>query len=264
MQRAAPQSFSPVDPAEALSLGKRVPGNLSARTLARVGVFVGACLAAVAAWMLARPASLSVRDQVLLICLAAGIVASGWFPIHVGSKTNLYVSGLPLYLLAALFAPPLAVGAVAVGMLTREASLCLRCANTVSQIMAQVGRWMLIVLAVSSIMHAVPGAFLVAAGVGAVFLLWLGDVVTCPLVLSLPPGVNLSKTIWRIAQRSYLGELMQYLTAFLLFAMLQTGFDWSLFLIGPQIVVLMILLYLFMKGEEDLAQALAQQEQQNR
>jgi hypothetical protein len=112
-------------------------------------------------------------------------------------------------------------------------------------------------------MHVVPSAYLVAAGVGAVFLLWAGDVITCPLVLSLPPGAGLPATIWRIAQRSYLGELMQYLTAFLLFAMLQTGFDWSLFLIGPQILVLMVLLYLFLKGEEDLAQAMAQQKSQN-
>jgi hypothetical protein len=122
---------------------------------------------------------------------------------------------------------------------------------------------MLIALAVSGLIASVPSSYAAPAGAAAVLLLWLGDVLTCPLVLSLPPGTPVGVILRQIARHSCVGELLQYGTAFLLFAVLQTGFDSSLELIAPQIVVLIILLYLFLKGEEELAQAVSQQ-QENR
>lgn len=220
-------------------------------------LFLIAVGAGAAAWLTAPPTALSTTDAVLLVFLAGTVAMSRLWPVRIGRSARLYIASIPLYLLSCLFAPPLVAGAVGVGMLAREISVCRQCENKPGTIMAQVGRWMLLSLGVSAIVHAGPDVYLAYTALLAAFLLWAGDVLTCPFVFTPITGKDPLVTVLSIARQSFAGESMQYLIAMLILLVYRTGILWTGILwvdfLGVLLVLLpILLLYIYLKGEDAL------------
>lgn len=227
--------------------------RVTTQPLLGIALFLSALLVVTLAWVLQHPASLSATDETVLLCLIAVVAASQWLPVRLGT-TNLYLSGVPLYLLTCLFVPQVAAAACGMGMLAREISICRRCGNTAGDIGAQVGRWTLLSFGVSAVVALFPANLIVYGGALAAVLLWLGDVFTCPFVLSPMTGQDPWTVIGQAARASYTGELMQYLIALFTFALLRSGGLWLSVAYIPLIALSLVLLYLYMKSVDAMNQ----------
>jgi hypothetical protein len=226
------------------------------RPLIGTGVFVAAVAVTVLAWLIQPPAAMGIGDILLLVALMAAVAGSRWIRIRAGKSAVLYFSSIPLYLLACLFAPPLAAAATGAGMLVREIIACRRCVdNTGGVIGAQVGRWMLLSGAVSTVVHLIQPEYLLYAGTLAAVLLWIGDVCSAPVVFSPVTGQHPARVIVDAARQSYAGELMQYLIALFALALIRTAILWIEIVYVPLIVLCVLLLYLYLRGVDDAAQA---------
>jgi hypothetical protein len=105
--------------------------------------------------------------------------------------------------------------------------------------------------------HGFPQAYEGFGLMLAAPLLWIGDVLTCPLVFTPATGVRPAKVMAMAARQSYAGELMQYFIAMLTLLLFRTGILWTgvlwvdvlslLLIVAP-----VILLYLYLKGEDAL------------
>lgn len=211
--------------------------------------------AVVVIWLATNPSTIPTRDVALLVALSMAVSGSRMWPVRVGKATRLYVASVPLYLLSCLFAPPVASAAVGMGMLGREVSTVRECRNRVSTLCAQVGRWMLLSFVASALLRAWPSGYLAYAAFFAAAFLWAGDLLTCPLVFAPITGAGAWETIVRIARQSYTGEMMQYLIAMLTLLLFGTGILWTGILWVDVLAVLMVvlpivLLYLYLKGED--------------
>jgi hypothetical protein len=201
------------------------------------------------------PSTIPTRDLALLTVLTLAISGSRMWPVRVGQATRVYVASVPLYLLACLFAPPVAAAAVGMGMLGREISVCRECGNHVGTLAAQVGRWMLISCIVSAVVHAFPSAYLAYAAALGAGLMYAGDVLTSPFVFSPITGIGPRELIGTVVRQSYSGELMQYLIAMLTLLLFRTGILWTGILWVDMLAILMVmlpivLLYLYLKAED--------------
>lgn len=215
-------------------------------------LFVGAIATAGVAWSAQRPVPLPAANEVFLLVLITAVAASQWLPIRIGKATHLYFASVPLYLLCCLFAPPVAMVGTGIGMLTREISICRRCGNTAGDVTAQVGRWMVVSFGVSTVVHLFAAEYILFAGALAAILLWIGDVISSPFVLTPASGREALHTMARAARSSYAGELMQYLIALFTLALLRSGVDWLGLLYIPLILMSLLLLYLYLKGMDDM------------
>jgi hypothetical protein len=142
-------------------------------------------------------------------------------------------------------------------MLAREISVCKECANTAGTIAAQVGRWILLGLGVSAMVSLWPGEYIGYAALLALALLWLGDVLTFPFVFTPVSGQDPLVTAMTAARQSFTGELMQYLVAMSALLMFRTGILWTgivwVDVLGALLLVLpVLLLYFYLKGEDAL------------
>jgi hypothetical protein len=206
---------------------------------------------------LRQPILGSRADAALLFLLTGAVAGSRLWPIRIGKSTRIYVASIPLYLVTCVFVPPVAALAVGIGMLSREVSVCRACKNAAGSISAQVGRWMLLAFGVSAMVHGFPQAYEGFGLMLAAPLLWIGDVLTCPLVFTPATGVRPAKVMAMAARQSYAGELMQYFIAMLTLLLFRTGILWTgvlwvdvlslLLIVAP-----VILLYLYLKGEDAL------------
>jgi hypothetical protein len=123
--------------------------------------------------------------------------------------------------------------------------------------MAQVGRWMLLACGVSAVVHVWSADYLVYTGMVAALLLWAGDILTCPLLLSPMTGKDPLTVIAVVLRQSYLGEMMQYLVGVLSLLFFISGFTsttfWWADLEGALMIILPIsLLYVFLKSEDEM------------
>ena len=209
------------------------------------------------AWVIARPEPVTLGRGVLLLCLVAAVAASARLRLRIGSKTYLYVANIPLYLLATLFAPPVAMVATGVGIATRELSICRRCQNSVGQVSGQIGRWMLLTGGVAALFGAFSPEYVLFAGMLAGVLLWLGDLVTAALILLPPDGRSPGARILALVQQSYAAELMQYLIGLFALGLFDTSGGWLDMLYVPLIVLSSVLLYIYLKTIDEMNQAAA-------
>lgn len=142
--------------------------------------------------------------------LVGALMLSNYVSLPVGGKARIWFFNIPAFLIVALFAPPLAMALVGIGMGAKEILICRRCRNTAAMVAGQTGRWMLLALAGSALAHSgdvlITGMFLCP-------LLWLGDVVTAPLVVSFG---SIYATVKRLLGHTWEDELMQYVSAYFL------------------------------------------------
>jgi hypothetical protein len=227
------------------------------RPLVGLVVQISAILVTLVAWTSHPPAPLSWPQYGLLVVLALSVVASRRWPIRVGESTRINFSSVSLFFLTCLFVPALSAVAVGAGMLLAELSVCRSCHNTSGDVMAQVGRWMLLACGVSAVVHVWSADYLVYTGMVAALLLWAGDILTCPLLLSPMTGKDPLTVIAVVLRQSYLGEMMQYLVGVLSLLFFISGFTsttfWWADLEGALMIILPIsLLYVFLKSEDEM------------
>lgn len=196
-------------------------------------------------------------DIVLLLMLVGALAASRWGSLRIGTSTRIYVSSVPLYMIACLYTPAVAGLAIGTGMLVRELSVCRECENSAGTVGSQVGRWIVLAVAISSLVHVWPAAYLGHVLALAALLMWVGDVLTCPVVIAPITRQRPRAIISMAARQSYIGELMQYLIAMLALLLFRTGILWTgiiwLDALGTLMVILpVVLLYLYLKGEDAL------------
>lgn len=140
------------------------------------------------AWIwTARPPREAISPDGLLmaVCLSAAVVAAYHYPIHVRRKIKVSLASIPLYLIATLLPPPLAVTAGVIGVLVSELSVRARRGTTMSTLLGGVWRWAPIILLAALVVHAPATAAgrtigLLAAGP----IMAVGDYLTIPLVLA--------------------------------------------------------------------------------
>jgi HD-GYP domain-containing protein (c-di-GMP phosphodiesterase class II) len=155
-----------------------------------VGIVTGctALLALTAAWvrlpLTLAPASVGAT---LLIAgvLIAGVILAYQFPIHVHYRLKIAPSSVPIYLLAVLLPPALAVTAAALALLAAELSVRAQRGTYISDIVTQTGRMMIAVLLTSLLPLAFPvDAWGLLTLMPAALVLWALESLTVPLQLA--------------------------------------------------------------------------------
>lgn len=155
-------------------------------------------------------------DTALGACAVAGVVATYRFPLHLGRYRKVYVSSVAYYLLSVLVPPALAGTAAGLGALVAELSVQNQRGTLGSDIATQVGRRVLVVLLAGLVAHASAGAVthtLALVGAGAV--LFAGDVITYPLLLTPMSGEPPLQIMAAAVRDSYVIEGVQYLIGLL-------------------------------------------------
>ncbi len=152
----------------------------------------------------------------LPLCMSVAIVAAYRFPLHLRGHGKVHMASIPYYLLAALVSPPLAATAAGLATLAGELSVRGERGLYASDIAGQVGRRIVVVLLGSLVAHA-GGTWAVPALalVGAAVVLGVGDLVTCPLVLSPMGGGAPRRVVALVAREASLTEGAQYLLGLL-------------------------------------------------
>jgi len=210
-----------------------------------------AALALAASWYdpIAAPSSRGgAGDVVLALALAAAIVAAYQFPIHVRLHMKVQLVNLPCYLMAVLLPPPLAATATALGVLGGALSVRKQRDLYPSDIACIVGGQVLIEILAASVGHAPPTALPhVAALIGAGVTLWLGGIVTFPLVLAPALAERPFRVMVFVAREASLTEGTQYLLG-LLAALAAEEQVWALALL----VVPTALIYNALKSAKEM------------
>ncbi|HLJ68995.1 MAG TPA: HD domain-containing phosphohydrolase [Chloroflexota bacterium] len=202
------------------------------------GLVAGGLL--VASWLvtLAHGTQLDARNSLLMLSLFAALILSYHFPVHVNAATKVYMGSIVLYLTAALLPPAIAASAIGVGILAGELSICQRTGNhrVPTLIPTQVSRWVIIGLGSSLVAHLPLGSgagALIAGGL----VMWSGDIVTGPLVLSPLLRQNPLRVAIMMVREGGVFEGTQYLIA-ILGALEARSQPWSLLLLlAPAVLV---------------------------
>ena len=178
-----------------------------------------ALLAVTASWIVTSvPLSggPDVPALLLSLLLAISIPVAYRFPLKVSRHTKVYVSSVPYFLLAALVTPALAATAAGVGSLGGEVSMRKQRGTEATDIVTQVGRRVLVVLAGALVAHLGQDTRLRALSlVGAAFVLGMGDIVTFPLVMGPITGERSLRIIVTATRQAYVIEGVQYLIGLL-------------------------------------------------
>jgi hypothetical protein len=142
--------------------------------------------------------------------LVLAFVGTRRFPANIRSGMKLYLGSVPLYLMAALLAPPLAVTAAMVAKFTAEWSTRRQRGLYRSDIATDVARISLVSLAATVLAHA-PALPAAAAYVAAAAALFLGDILTSPLVLSPIMNERPQRVVVLVFKDAAARESLQYL-----------------------------------------------------
>ncbi len=187
--------------------------------LLSAGTVAVALLALIAAWLspLAAPTDdLSLATTVAAIGLAATVVVTYQYPLHLRPRTKVYMASVPYFLLAAVVPPALAATAAGAGALAGELSVRRQLGTKAEGIATEVGRRTVIVLCGALLAHAVEQGWLhTVALVGAALVLEAGDFVTCPLILAPLSGESPLHIAVAVARDAALVEGAQYLLGLL-------------------------------------------------
>jgi hypothetical protein len=159
----------------------------------------------------------SAEITLLAVILAVGVVLGAQFPIHVRAAQKMGMDSVALFLTAVLLPPPLAAVTAGVGVLTAEMISRGRRGATYSDIATTTARWVLITLLTAELVHLQGGdeAFnllLLATGAG---LMWIGDILTLPLLLTPITGETAGRVIVETVRAAGATEGAQYLLGLL-------------------------------------------------
>ncbi len=149
----------------------------------------------------------------LLVC----VVLAYKFPIHLRFQLKIYMSSVPLYLMAVLLPPPLAATLAGAGMLTGELMVQAERKNYPSDIATNVARWIPVALLSSLVAHGPLdlGPAGVLALVAAAVVMQLGDLLTMPLLLGPMGGERPLRLLMPLLRDGGLAEAAQYLLGLL-------------------------------------------------
>jgi HD-GYP domain-containing protein (c-di-GMP phosphodiesterase class II) len=176
---------------------------------------------------------------VLTLCLCIAIVLAFQYPVHVSKSVKIYITSIPIYLVATLLAPPLAATAAGLSMLCGELAVRSQRGTYPSDIATETGRRVIVILLASLVAHTPAGhsilrelPLLAAGGV-----LWAGDILTLPLTVA-PITRERPVQIMAAATRSAgAAEAIQYFIG-LLGALAATQQVWALALLaGPSLLI---------------------------
>lgn len=206
---------------------RRMPQQLVGPGITGIGLVLLGAL-----WMGEGSGGLSLSAAVLAVFLLAGLVLSYQFPIHLRPHSKVYMGSVPLYLMAALLPPPLAVLAAGLGIAVGNLRVRSRHALPLAAIASDAGRWMAVMAIGSSIAHAMapqPGIHALPL-IGVMLALWGGDLLTSALLILPISRERPNRLIVSMVQEGGLTEAAQYLVA-LLGAMASVENRWSLLLL---------------------------------
>jgi hypothetical protein len=226
-----------------------------------VGVLMcmGALVLVTRAWT-AGPASWRPGESTLevILCAASLVVAvvlTFQFPIHIRQHTKVHMNSVPLYLMVVLLPPPLAAATVGVAMLSGELSVSRQRQGSVGATLTQVGRWVIVAFVGSIVAHtgASDTRSMAVACAGAAVVLFVGDLLTSPILFSPITGESPLCVLRNMAREASLPEGAQYLVG-LLGAMVAEREIWSLALL----LLPTVLVYLAFKSAKELREGTRQ------
>lgn len=167
------------------------------------------------AWQIEGPGRISWQSVVLALLLLAAVAAAYRFPIHINRSQKVEMTSVPLYLMAVLLpSVPLAATAAGAGILLGEMLVRRERGNLYSDLFTAVSRWTIVVMAgAASVLLLGEGAAI--SFVGAALVMWLGDWITCPLVVAPMNGDRPLQVMLGNARDTALVEGSQYLIALL-------------------------------------------------
>lgn len=213
----------------------RTPGRTLIQPL--VGILTGATalvvLGVTGAGLLADPSgTISVTTAVVVLGLVAAVVMAYQVPIQIDSHQKIYIASVPLYLIAVLLPAGLAPVAAGLSILTAELSVSSRRGLQTSDIATATGRWVIIVLAGTSVAHLPGGGGWLDALplIGTAIVLWIGDVLTVPLALAPISGDPILKILKVTVREAGVVEGAQYVLG-ILGALAATQQIWTLALL---------------------------------
>lgn len=197
-------------------------------------------------WTVAHP-GLRPGGALLIVLLFAALSLSYKYPIHIQRGTKVCMGTAALYLLATLTAPPLAAVAAAMGVIAGNWSVRSQRGLYISDILTDASCWASIVLAASLMAHAAVGPAAhpyTLAGAGLV--LWIGQMLTAPLLIYPITRQNPASIVALFAREAGVTEACQYLFGFL-GALVATQYVWALGLL----LVPLVPLYLAFKTSKE-------------
>jgi HD-GYP domain-containing protein (c-di-GMP phosphodiesterase class II) len=196
----------------------------------------------------ATPAStLSPGSLLLALGLAGAVVLAYRYPVHLRLHTKVVLASVVYYLIAVLVPPPLAVLAAGLAALAGELSQRAQSGAYLSDMVAEIGRRMLMVLIGTLVAHA-------GMAEPAPWLLWTIalvlaalDILTLPLVLAPIFGDRPLRVLISTARATWLVETVQYLVA-VLGAVAASRYLWTL----PLLIVPGALVYTAFKSMKEM------------
>ena len=214
-----------------------------------VALLLGTLAAGVLLWtsLLTSFPVLGIEDLLLAAGLAAGIVASYQFPIHLGRGQKADLTSVPLYLIAVLSPNMVLAGATAgIGVLIGELLVKRGRGNLYSDVFTATSRWTIVVLA-GATLGQLLGSLSFASLLGTALIMWVGDNITCPLVVGPMTGERPLRLMIASFRSAIVIEGTQYLLG-ILGALSASVQIWALGLL----VLPAALLYIAMKQLKEL------------
>lgn len=144
--------------------------------------------------------------------LLAAALVGGRFPIHIRSKSKLYMQSPALYLMAALLTPPLALTGAAIAVLANGYATRQRTGLKLCHLATDAGRLGLVTLGASLVAHLpATGEASYALVVAAGAIMWGGDLLTAPILFSSATGEAPLSVIRSLFRKGGLVEAAQYM-----------------------------------------------------
>jgi len=178
------------------------------------------------------------------------VVLAYQFPVYIRHNTKICIMSIPLYLMAILLPPSLAATAAGLSIAAGEYIARSQRGTRIQDMATNVARWVLIVLVGSALAHLhLSGQQPVAQELPLLFAaaaLWVGDLLTLPLVLSPISGERPGRIIAHVAKDGGPVEAMQYVVG-MIGAIAATYQIWAVVMLA----IPAVLVYLAFKKEID-------------
>lgn len=180
--------------------------------------FIGvACAIAAAAALIAsvlmRTSALALpahaADVAFALCLGTGIVLAYRFPIRVRSATKMHMNSVPLFMLTTLLPISIAVPTICAGKLIGSLAVRSQSGAFPSDIATQVGRWTVVAFG-GSLVSGLGSPDRPSLLFATALTLWLGDLLTGPLLLCPATGEPPLRILREIARDAGPMEAAQY------------------------------------------------------
>ncbi|MCA1598889.1 MAG: HD-GYP domain-containing protein [Chloroflexi bacterium] len=165
------------------------------------------------AWLRPTTRPMPLSADLLAVLLAGALVAAYYHPIHVRHQTKVALVSVVYYLLAILVPPPLAALTAGLGALAGEVTRRRLSGAYLSDIAAEVGRRLLMVLVGGLIAHVGVGFSSAPSSVGlvaAALALGVLDALSLPLVLAPIAGEPPRQVLVASVRETALPEGVQY------------------------------------------------------